>query len=250
MTQTRHLLATLKRCLRAKGLRYRDVAAGLGISEASVKRIFAEESFSLVRLEEVCRLLDITIYDLARMAAMSATNQATLLSLEQESALAEDPLLLMYFYLLLNGWAPSRIARKFRATSIQTTRILAKLDRLKLIELHPKNRVRLLTKRNIMWRKGGPIRRLYESQIRTEFLRSAFDGEAELMRLETGELTDASMKIMERKIIGLTKEFDDLIELDLSAPEAEKKSVGMLVALRPWVFSLVSALEQGRVHPK
>ena len=53
MSQTDQILTALKKCLRAKGLTYRDVAAALELSEASVKRLFSEQSFSLKRLEEI-----------------------------------------------------------------------------------------------------------------------------------------------------------------------------------------------------
>ena len=68
MSQTSDLLAALKKCLRAKGLTYRDVAQALQLSEASIKRLFSEQTFSLSRLEDVCRFLDMSIYDLARLA--------------------------------------------------------------------------------------------------------------------------------------------------------------------------------------
>ena len=69
--QTAELLKTLKKCLKAKGLNYRDVADALSLSEASIKRLFSDQSFSVSRLEEVCRFLDMTIYDLARMTSLS-----------------------------------------------------------------------------------------------------------------------------------------------------------------------------------
>ena len=107
MNQTTQMLGELKKCLRRKGLTYRDVAQALGLSEPSVKRIFSEETFSLKRLEEVCRLLDMTIFDLAKLTRMDAEEQATVLDTAQERALAEDTALLTYFYLLLTGRKPA-----------------------------------------------------------------------------------------------------------------------------------------------
>ena len=40
MAQTRSLVAALKQVLKGRGLTYADVARGLGMSEASVKRVF------------------------------------------------------------------------------------------------------------------------------------------------------------------------------------------------------------------
>jgi hypothetical protein len=55
--------------LRSKGLTYRDFAAALELSEASAKRIFADKSFSLKRLEQFCEVLEMTLYEPARVAA-------------------------------------------------------------------------------------------------------------------------------------------------------------------------------------
>jgi len=44
MSQTEHLVATLKRLLKARGVTYRQVAGHLGLSEPSVKRQFSRLS--------------------------------------------------------------------------------------------------------------------------------------------------------------------------------------------------------------
>lgn len=239
MHQTTQLIDSLKSALRAQGLTYRDVAAALELSEASVKRIFAERSFSLQRLEQICSLLDMTIFELARLSAHQDQHTISTLTVEQESALAKEPRLLLCFYLLINGWIPSRIKQRLRMTSTQTTDAITKLHRLRLIERSSRNRIRLLTARTIAWRKGGPVRSLYEQRVKAEFLDADFEATRGLMRFESAELSTSSMKILSRKIEKLMKEFDDLAELDMALPPESKKSVGLLSALRPWVFSLV-----------
>ena len=67
-------------------------------------------------------------------------------------------------------------------------RILTRLDRLKLIDLYPKNRVRLLVSRRIVWRPDGPIRRQYEKQVKAQFVDYRFRGNDEWLSLETSEL--------------------------------------------------------------
>ena len=52
MAQTTALINTLKRTLKAHGKTYVDVGHALGLSEASVKRLFSREDFSLERLDE------------------------------------------------------------------------------------------------------------------------------------------------------------------------------------------------------
>ena len=239
MRETTQLVATLKNVLRSQGLTYRDVAAALELSEASVKRIFADESFSLKRLEQICEFLDVSIYELARVSTHQNQHPVTTLTIEQESALANEPRLFLCFYLLINGWTPSRIKKRLGMNDAQTADTITKLHRIKLIERSSRNRVRLLTARTIAWRKAGPVRRLYEQRIKAEFLDADFEAADGLLRFESAELSHSSMKIIERKIERLVKEFDDLVELDMALAPEKKKSVGLLLAFRPWVFSLV-----------
>jgi len=240
MSETSQLVAALKQLLKAKGVTYRDIGRALKLSEASVKRIFAAESFSLARLEEICRSVDLTIYELTRFARAGESSQPSVLSEVQEKSLAQDPLLFAGFYLLLNGWTPGRVARRLDLAEPQITRLLTALDRLRLIELHPRNRVRILTARAIYWRKDGPVRRMYERQVKDEFLAADFEGADARFRFETGELSRASFRQLETKIDRLAREFEDLVEADSAQLPEDKKAVGLLVAFRPWVFSLFS----------
>ena len=248
MSQTDQILTALKKCLRAKGLTYRDVAAALELSEASVKRLFSEQSFSLKRLEEICRYLDMNLYDLARLTKMHTDEETTVLSVDQEKALAENPMLLTYFYLLLNGWSPKRIANHYELDELHQTRYLVRLDRLKLIELYPRNRVRLLTGRSISWRPGGAVRKTYEQQVKLDFLKSRFSRDDEMLRFESGELSDSSIKILSRKLEKLAQDFDELAELDINLPAERKKSAGLMLALRPWNYwpLIEQAVEKNR----
>lgn len=236
MSQTRDLLNSLKRCLRAQGLTYKDVAQALDISEPSVKRIFSEQTFSLQRLEDVCRFLDMSIYDLARMTRMGADDEITQLTLQQERGLAKDALVLTYFYLLLTGRTPAKIAREFGLDEQQQTTMLVRLSKLKLVELLPKHNARLLTGRRIDWRHDGPIRKLYQKQVQQAFMDSEFSASDEVFRFDTGELSAASVSVITKKFEKLSHEFDEFAELDTNTAVTKKKAYGLMVSFRPWTF--------------
>lgn len=236
MSQTRDVLNSVKKCLRARGLTYRDVADALAISEASVKRIFSEQTFTLQRLEEVCRFLDMSFYDLARMTRIGTEDEITRLTMRQEHGLAKDPLVLTYFYLLLTGRTPAKIAKEFGLDDQQQATMLARLSKLKLVELLPKNNGRLLTGRRIDWRDDGPIRKLYQRQVQLAFMDSDFDKNEEVFRFDTGELSAASVSVLAKKFEKLSQEFDEFAELDISVPVSKKKAYGLMVSFRPWTF--------------
>lgn len=236
MSQTRDLVRLLKQSLRARGFTYRDVADALDISEASVKRIFSEETFSLHRLEEICRFLDISFYDLARMMRQGREDEITQLTLLQERGLASDPLVLTYFYLLLTGRAPAKIATEFGLDDQQQATMLARLSKLKLVELLPRNSARLVTGLRIEWRPNGPIRKMYQRQVQQAFMDSDYDGDDETFQFDTGELSRASVGILAKKFEKLSREFSEFAELDISTPDSRKKAYGLMVTFRPWAY--------------
>lgn len=247
MSESAQIIAVLKRSLKARGTTYRDLAKAVGLSEASIKRIFAEETFSLARLEQICAALGLSIAEVARMAAQQTSLGGQQLTLEQEQVLASDWHLLACFHLLLNGHQPVDIARELDLPERELRRLLVKLDATKLIELQPKLRARLRTPNVIAWRNDGPVRRLYEQQIKTEFLQAAFTGRHELINFVSAELSEASAKILTRKAELLARDFAELATLDAGLLAKEKHSMGLLLAMRPWVFSMFDGLRKKRL---
>lgn len=243
MSECARIIAVLKRSLKARGITYRDLAKPVGLSEASVKRIFAEKSFSLSRLEQICTAAGLSISEVARMAAQQTAGDQQLTQ-EQEATLASDTRLLACFHLLLNGRRASAIAMELALSERELRRVLLKLDAAKLIELQPKMKVRLRTSNVIAWRTNGPVRRLYEQQVKTEFLRADFTGSNEIINFSSAELSDASAKILERKLKAFADDFSELVALDAGLPKDEKHNMGLLLALRPWVFSIYDGLRQ------
>ena len=244
MSECAQIVAVLKRSLKARGTTYRELARAVGLSEASIKRIFAEQTFSLARLEQICAALGLSIMEVARMAAQQTTPGGQQLTIEQEQMLASDSRLLACFHLLLNGRESTAIATELDLSERELRRLLIKLDAAKLIELQPKLKVRLRTSNVISWRSNGPVRRLYEQQVKTEFLQAEFTGRHESISFASAELSEASAKILTRKAEMLARDFAELAALDSGLPDEDKRSMGLLVALRPWVFSMYDGLRK------
>jgi transcriptional regulator with XRE-family HTH domain len=244
MSECAQIVDVLKRSLKARGMTYRTLAKSVGVSEASIKRVFAEETFSLVRLEQICAALGMSIAEVARMAAQHGGTGSQQLSLEQEETLASDSRLLACFHLLLNGRQAAAIATELRLSERELRKLLVKLDAAKLIELQPKLRTRLRTSNVIFWRSRGPVRRLYEQQVKTEFLQAEFSGRTELLNFISAELSEASARILIRKVEMLARDFAELTALDAATAAKDKQCMGLLLALRPWVFSTYDGLRR------
>jgi hypothetical protein len=163
------------------------------------------------------------------------------LSMEQERALAENINLLIGFHLILNGWNFDQIKSAFDWSEPEVIKIFTTLDKLKLVALQPENKVKILTANNIRWRKDGAVRKCHEKLAFTEFLNDRFNNKDQLLDFEILELSPASSSILKRKLQLVLKEINDLAAMDYmlkSSEKSEKKSTGIMLAMRPWVFSL------------
>ena len=244
MTGVAELTRALKRCLKARGMTYAKLARALELSEASVKRLFSAGGFTLKRVEQICRILDIDLFELARLAHSEAS-AVTELSIAQEHALAENPRLLLVFHLLLSDWRPDEIVAQYHLSRAECVRLMAQLDRLRLIDLLAENAVRLRTARQVNWRRGGPIRRTYQDTVLDEFFGEGFERAGELFRFEAKELSAASREVVRRKLERLVQEFNELADIDSALKPSERDSVGLVIGLRPYVLSLFTRLKRG-----
>lgn len=239
MDETRQLVEALKRSLKARGLSYALVARRINLSEASVKRIFARQSFTLRRLEQVCAAAGVSVAELARRIERGQQHPTTL-TLEQESALARDPQLLSYFYLLVNGASEERIRRDYEFDARRLQGMRQQLIELRLAEDTTKRGLRLRVGRQILWRRDGPVRRAYEQHVKRDFLSSEFEGRRDYLGWQPAELTDASIEVLKRKLQQLHDEFLEFAELDAGSTQP-RYSTAILLAFRPWVLSSVAA---------
>ena len=233
MSQTQALVSALKRALKTHGVRYQDVAHDLQLSMATVKRMFAESNFTLDRLDQVCRLLSMDIADLVKMTE-AHRRKLTMLSEQQERELVADPSLLMVAYLVINGYSFADILAHYHFSEPELIHYLVKLDKLKLVELLPKNRIKLLIAPNFSWRKSGPIQRFFVDRLRDEFLQSEFDRPGEVWMVLSGMLSQASVRKLADHARRLEREFRELNETDMHLSLEQREQVSMIVAMRPW----------------
>ena len=233
MARTAALVDSLKRELRARNITYAAVARRLGMSEASVKRMFAQRAFTLSRLDAICELAGMEFSDLAR--ALGAQDAViSRLTIEQEKEFVADPKLMAVALLTLNHWGFEEIVAHYDLAPAECIRLLARLDRLKFIELMPNNRIRLLVSRAFAWIPDGPIQRLFKEQVQADFFRSRFDGANELLVLANGALSRASASALLARLRRVAAEFSEMRSDDAALPPRDRSPITLLLAARPW----------------
>lgn len=243
MNEIDQLVTTLKRRLKLQGMTYRDLAAALRLSEPSVKRLFSSRRFTVDRLVEISNLLGFTLAELAREAAAGELRLHTL-TREQEAELVSDEKLLVVAVCALNQWEIQAIIATYRLTEAECIHRLAKLDRMRLIQLLPGNRIRLNVDRDFDWLPGGPIRRYFLDQGLGDFLRSGFSREEEAMAFSHAMLTEAATAKILAEIRKLRRKLAESHEESLSAPLSRRRGVGLLLAMREWELPAFSNLRR------
>lgn len=233
MSEATQLIATLKKHLKSQGRTYRDVAQALNLSEPSVKRLFASGRFTVDRLVEVANLLGYTLAELSREAQAGQPRLSTLTA-EQEREVVSDPKLLLVAVCALNHWELSDITGHYKIDQPECIKYLLRLDKLRIIDLLPGNRIRLNVVRDFDWLPDGPIRQYFRKHAAPDFLDDGFSHELETMMFVNGMLTDQAAAQMRDELQRLRKRFAELHEESLAAPLSKRYGTGLLFAMRAW----------------
>ena len=227
------LIDVLKRELKARGMTYARVARELGMSEASVKRMFSQKNFTLKRLDAVCRVAHIEFSELTRTLNQQDT-QISQLTHEQEKEIVTNKKLFLAAVCALNHVTFEQLISIYDIPKAECIQLLTRLDRLKFIELQPNNRIRLLVSRTFSWLPDGPIQRFFNQQAHNEYFRSRFDRPEEFMVVVNGMLSKSSSAAVVTRLKRIAREFSELHNEDVRLPLAERSAMSLLVAMRHW----------------
>jgi DNA-binding Xre family transcriptional regulator len=243
VAQTKLIVETLKRELRKYGINYRQVAEHLNLSEGSVKRLFADRSFTLERISKICEMMNCEISDLIHEMErnLELTQQLTI---EQETELVSDIKLLLMAYFLLNKLSFEDIITIYDISETEGIRLLAKLDRMNFLELQPGNRVKLKVAKDFKLIPGGPIQKFYESTVEREFFSSSFDGNGESRIYISGFFSRADNAEIIRKMNKLAHDANQLIQESEDLPLEDRYGCTLLMAIRPWEVGVFDSLRR------
>ena len=148
------LIDALKQVFRARGMHYSDIAALSNVSERTVKRWLSGKGLTIQTVEELCELVDMSFIDLCEIAKRDIDVRPQRLNSEQERLLFDDLELAFVFRLLCRGWSPQELQHTTGMSDQTLTQHLSQLEKLRLLDLLPGNKVRVLFGRNIIWREG------------------------------------------------------------------------------------------------
>ena len=243
MSASATLIDALKQALKAQGLTYAKVARGLGMSEASVKRMFSRRDFTLKRLDRVLELAGLELGELTRAIGAEA-KLISRMSPQQERSIVSDKKLLLMALCTLNQMPLEKIVAMYELSEAECIRLLVRLDKLGIIRLLPGNRYRLLLSRTFSWLPDGPMQQYFKAQAQADYFRSRFDGPDELMLFVNGRLAKSSREAILSRLRKIAAEFAQAHNDDGRDPLADRTGVTMLLAIRPWQSSDFTAFKR------
>ncbi len=234
------VIDVLKAELKARGLTYAEVARRIGMSEASIKRMFSERSFTLARLDGICTAAGIEFTELTREFNREQHLVAQLTE-AQEREIVDDPKLFLAAFCALNQLAFDDILATYALTAAELVGLLARLDRIGIVELRPNNRYRLRIASTFAWLPNGPIQSAFKGAA-GDFFDSGFAADDELMILLNGRLSRAGSAALIERLKRVAREFADRHIEDARLPAEARPPMSLLLACRPWQPQFVREL--------
>ena len=249
MSTTQDLVAALKHELKAAEVTYADLADHLGMSESSIKRVFARADMPLSRIDEILRLLKMDFADLARKVA-DAQPLRRELSLEQERAVVADRKLLLLAICALSQWTFEQMVGTYEIGEAECVRLLVQLDRLGIIELRPLNRYRLKVAKGFRWRAHGPVMAYFRQHVVEDYYDGGFDGEGEMLMLVHGQIGRSLAATFVERLQRIGQDFAQQHLADQKLPPDAKRPYTLVIGMRSWLFAAFRDLKREPVNAK
>ncbi len=226
--QSSLIIRALKTVLSEKKIRYVDVATGLGISVSSVKRLFSNEDMSLNRVEKICELAKIDLFELLHLAE---NGRKTLhqLSHDQEQKLCDKPRLLLVCICLGADLSFDEIAARHHIDLPDLTQHFIELDEIGIIDLLPNNLYRLKVSKHFSWIPNGPINHFFINSVAAKYIGRSLYGPKNHFYLKWGIITPASAQIILGKIERLIEEYVLTESAEARIPASVKDTSSLLV---------------------
>ena len=243
--ETKSVIDMLKRALKFHMVTYADIAYELNLSEASVKRMFAKQHFTIERLESICSMVNLNFTDLVRLVDEDQ-HRLSNLTPEQEKELVSDLKFLLIAICTQSNWTFEEIISYYKFSEPECVKYLARLDKLGLIQLLPNNRIRQMVSKDFRWLSRGPIEKFFEKVAQSKFLESHFTHAGEIRLFKNGMLSRVSVDILRNKVEMLAREFTSFQYDDARLSADERINTGLIIAIRPWELPIFSKLKRRR----
>lgn len=234
-----NVVETLKKVLKVKKITYKTLADELAMSESGVKKLLTSKDISVSRIEQIARILGLSLADLFQIADEAEVKNVRLTP-KQEGALFENNLLFrIYWFLAVEEKTLEAIKKNEKINTDQLQRQLIKLENLDLIKIGKNHRVISVHKGLFRWASDGPLVKKLNQEWSENTLKkvlSSKNSNESLHRLSYLRLSEKSKNQFYDRLNELVNEF-----ARLSQREKNRFSDKDLIS----VSSLIAVTESG-----
>lgn len=230
-----NVVETLKKVLKVKKITYKSLADDLGMSESGVKKLLTSKDISLTRVEQITRLIGLSLADLFQIADEAEVKNVRL-SPKQENALFENNLLFrVYWFLAVEEKSLDAIKKSEKLTNDQLQRNLMKLENLDLIKIGKNQRVISVHKGLFRWASDGPLVKKLNHEWSENTLKKVLfrkNSADDLHRLTYLRLSEKSKTAFYERLNELVNEFARLSQREKTRyADRDLTSISSLIAI-------------------
>jgi transcriptional regulator with XRE-family HTH domain len=235
----KELMSLVKSKARQMGITQGQVAKQLKVSLPTVKRWWAGKGVTLPVLNQLCPFLGLSLSELFQSLEQQGARSYTY-TIEQEKMLVHNPQALALFDLIVSGKSLAYIKRKYPLKEHILTALLLKLDRAKLIEYGPEEKLKPVRTGEPQWIPGGPLSQKYRKTMIDSLLGGHQKNETTFFlhdyTPEDAALINSRMKELEKLMMVCNSR-------SISAPSSA--SYGVYMTFKKFEWDLRNLLSQG-----
>jgi len=208
-------------------------ADGMGLSEQTLKRIFACKDCSLERLEQICQYLQIEMRDVLK-SAPKRRRLIEQLSHAQERVLAENKTLLIVAVCAMGLWRVEDMLAHLNVTETECFTLMRRLEAIGFLELRGGDQYRLLVAPDFSWNIDGPIMRLVKG-VSDDFFNHRFDGPGEVLKIVNVRASIQAQERLKLRLEQIAQEYADQVTVDSHLALQDRPVLSVCIATRRWV---------------
>lgn len=232
------ILCELRRELKVRGIRVRQLAQETGVAEPTVWRWLRGEGLTLDRLDQLCEIADIDLRDLLGREEDPAADSFTL---AQERVLAADRGLALVFFALLHGAQRGDLARAFGLSARRIDRHVERLVRLGLVRAGTRGKLVPAVRRSVRWRRGGPLAVAFNHTVKPLFLSMDFGAAQANYVSDMVPLSGAGQDRVQTLFETLRDDIHLIAEGERAQGAAQRDWCGLLMMVRPFDMAETTA---------
>ncbi len=236
MSQSLHLIETLKSVLKSQKITYKQIAKHLEITEAGVKKALNSESIALERVEKIGMMTGHSLLDLLKLSEDQDRQKQLVLTMAQEQSLAKDEGLFVSYHAALSRYSFEQVLTHFTFSELELERYWLQLEEIGLLKMINPRRIVLKSVLNPLWIEGGPLLKKYGAKLAKEFVVDGVEDGRSYKRFLRGGISEQAFDLFVTKMQQLESDF---AQHALPSTSKGVQHMALYHCIRPWKFSVI-----------